>query len=1592
MKSCKMKKRCTIKCFWLFLIPWLSIIFLACPALAAWVAVPGTDVSVNKGLPSVDPNTGETSIVVTLINIDNNTEEDDSIIGDFRLLVIPEDGITFPIYTTGIMGEGGSNPTPYYELTTATGGVLLEGEEITITVVFADIVPVYTLTLEANEESASRDIFRKNVSKAPEIPTTTGLIKVMPVYVDAQNTKGQKLCINVAAEDSKSALIPCTEVVCLDENGEPIPCSTDPVPARVKPLVMSYDQEVEGTEFNSVPDWEGEGTRLVRDIYTAFSLDDGATWKRKNISRTATKSSFTLANGVQYPGDSEKPNITIAGPYVLVTWVDKYCRSGNPWDMLDADDIYQVMGSQRSADYLDVHGDDEPRPDLGERPFSCVMAARGVLEQNVEIKIVDNSDPENPTTSTIDNPNFGTITWYKAEQLSVGRRDAYQNFTASYQPVFDDDQARSGTGGFAVSWQEDPKGLKTGKGRGPGAGMSGSCVNHKTDIWYSYIGWDDFADIDPDFVPSEGGDDGDPTPEGDSGGYSIYICTCGHVYDPYDEENLDDEGNPVKFTDLPEEWVCPADGCGAPTTEFEKITKPHALYSMAPPVRVTDNAVCKDRTPEDILGHLHDPAIEEGPAADCTFTYEGGTTRQSTHWADLPDDWMCPQCGEGQETFVEGIIKTKHVGLPFCAEYVSNPRVDKDGKYVDPGDPAYDYANYCLHGEWVAADTPSTVLSSDPAAATITDGLAYIGGTQVVWTGEPLDGNTGASRANIAVTNWDGQTMLVMAYEETKGEGAGSSEKVTKAPEQLAPVPLEVLAVDSSGTITDYLGAFNNGDCVSCHYNHVVPRNRIIPIFDPSACSSMDATWDEMVTGYWPYELDESGNVTSVGSETKCVKFYKGRGMYSRDAAVVDDGYYALPTHLPGWHQPTLDCIGCHVAFGTKDLDNDGVADMNDLCLGTSVDAEVDEFGCSADQDPADVGQSDHEKRDRQGKNMVYQYFPFDAPETIGHGYLVNVPNSLGNYENARRVRVVPGSIYDSQTPGEEITLGLFYKQGLGGQGAPADAMLQLFKGGLSPDHIVRNEDGVTPKVWNTSSSTPLAYKPLPLEFLLCDASDPPVCVPTDTDTGVLNPDYDVDNKGHKTPKVEEFVWTAANLSDETGWKLPLIGDDGKIVLDADGYPVIDENEFGIPEVLANPYENVFSTRLDIRGNFILTGFAHCVNWAAGKKAHDHYDYYVRWSEDGGVTWTLPVNVSELKNHKETTSDPRILLPPVTIGKWGTDENGVPTYEKDNVEAQDVFNPNMFFVAIGTQTNFPEPKIKDLEIKEAEEFLDVTFTRAVKNALNGGTFEFEKVTKDNPKYPGYPCLDPDTLQSNGDPTPVWPNDYTPDDYPEVVVPDCIDDGYEDNPDFPEPETVEEFDWLAKGDATQGDVQITSSPNASKLYGIYEQVLPIDEESGQSHFQGFDIWMRKVTYEKVPGDTDGDLVVNMEDYSVLASAFDTCQGDPSSNMNTDLNGDKCTTVADSAVWTNLYLLDSVDTENFKSKKMKKVFTKKLNKVLKLIKRGKYRAATAKLKRDIINKTNGCHDIGYPDDNDWLTDCQSQNKFYQFGVTTIEMINN
>ena len=127
------------------------------------------------------------------------------------------------------------------------------------------------------------------------------------------------------------------------------------------------------------------------------------------------------------------------------------------------DDMFTVGGSQKSVDYT-LQG----FPEVGEIPYGCVWVARGTLEQDLD-------DSGNPLTNINGDPIYD-ITWRASERLTSGRRDPHQISISS-----------SPGAGFYVMWQEDPEGLRPGKGLGPGEGWSGAIANSRTDTWYTYI-------------------------------------------------------------------------------------------------------------------------------------------------------------------------------------------------------------------------------------------------------------------------------------------------------------------------------------------------------------------------------------------------------------------------------------------------------------------------------------------------------------------------------------------------------------------------------------------------------------------------------------------------------------------------------------------------------------------------------------------------------------------------------------------------------------------------------------------------------------------------------------------------------------------------------------------------------------------------------------------------------------------------------------------------------------------------------------------------------------------------------------------------
>jgi hypothetical protein len=301
------------------------------------------------------------------------------------------------------------------------------------------------------------NLMKRNISKTPGMKSDKAKIEIVPVYVPAQRPDGTP-----------------TDVVYHDADGEVIETRDE-----AKPIVVSYLDEVEGTG--------------AADVFVAISRDDGDTWKRRNLSKTADKSSK-----VAYPGVSQKPMLKVKDNMIFVAWTDKYCRGGRPRyaitvcppeapeceicretaegtfcypdypgdDEYWQDDLYGVGGPQRSVIYEDY-------PEMGEVAFSCVWSARAVIEPD------------------------GDIQWFKPERLTSGRRDAFQLFAGAGEDV-----------AFAIVWQEDPKGLVPGEGDGPGEGWSGANSNNKTDVWYSYITLSDFAKIDYDY-PAGGQNDDD---------------------------------------------------------------------------------------------------------------------------------------------------------------------------------------------------------------------------------------------------------------------------------------------------------------------------------------------------------------------------------------------------------------------------------------------------------------------------------------------------------------------------------------------------------------------------------------------------------------------------------------------------------------------------------------------------------------------------------------------------------------------------------------------------------------------------------------------------------------------------------------------------------------------------------------------------------------------------------------------------------------------------------------------------------------------------------------------------------------------------
>ena len=367
-------------------------------------------------------------------------------------------------------------------------------------------------------------VLMRNLMYTPDKLSEFANVQMMRFYVPSQNNAGTLVPVVYKRPDG----------VTLGERN------------MAKPLIAAFNDgtvvdpswtnPVTGEDFE--PAHPGHGKR---DAYSQISLDDGSTWRRGNLSNSSSLvvgpifvidhsgkyvCDTTGLNGQQaadldknptaercdyfYYGDSpETPDPTprdivngihvidsahlveenvngggdvtmvgqaVVGNNILVSWVSKLCTGGvSPLDTLPTlTNPYGILGLQGYTDYALLKAEGELGASdlnaihtIGKVPNSCLWVRRG--------RIIEN-------TAT----GGSTIEWWPSERLTSGVRDAYKLEVAGHENA-----------GFAIVWQEDPEGLASGSGEGPGEGWSGSTVAHKTDVWYSYLHLDNFGDAGP---------------------------------------------------------------------------------------------------------------------------------------------------------------------------------------------------------------------------------------------------------------------------------------------------------------------------------------------------------------------------------------------------------------------------------------------------------------------------------------------------------------------------------------------------------------------------------------------------------------------------------------------------------------------------------------------------------------------------------------------------------------------------------------------------------------------------------------------------------------------------------------------------------------------------------------------------------------------------------------------------------------------------------------------------------------------------------------------------------------------------------------
>ncbi|GIQ80183.1 hypothetical protein KIPB_000941 [Kipferlia bialata] len=1043
----------------------------------------------------------------------------------------------------------------------------------------------------------------------------------------------------------------------------------------------------------------------AHDVYCAVSMDDGETFKRTNISRSGDQSSID-ANGEPFYGHVTKPVFQVRGNKVLVGWVSKYAKGGSPTYSIpetidvvrtkttdgealytvptdgkycvvsgmgndgsipvgsvittltttsstaDGDtttetvledppaehtdeysysakcmyyekDIFGVGGPQKLVDYAE-----EGYPEVGEVPFNAVWVCRGIIPVATDLQGKGCFAKAKSALGLHENQ----IIWGKPERVTSGNRDAMQLFLGAAKG-----------GGFAIAWQEDPEGTRTGKALGPGDGWTGATTNHKTDIWYSYITWGNLNKPDIYYMQNHdsgnelsgetGNSDGDATDGTQGGGSGTETDTDALSTTPMYSNRM--------------RWLVP----------------------MSSPVRVSDNEVLNTT-------NLQVKLLEEDPDADpdaepayiaglpeldangkwipltSKDSGAGGDNGTTTGTGNSTDeDWTGPtqENNTDDDDDKEKTVGKHQYGYTLPEWALKRNRALQIMADNDEAPPFMEYYRTPCHvGEQtehyvtggvtdVVRDDDGYVLSYDVSQvepdARWSRFTNQKGDEKMVCIsddGRILAGDKGASRPNLFLQTYvyydEGDVKrtgawAILAYEETKGMGAGPPEGTSEGGSQ---------GDTDSGNSGDGPAQDGSGDGTGSPHPEPeeVGKNIIYHSFDfryPPIVSGghqmnvpetvlIKPDEDDTSTYYYePLYLgetreDDEGNRTNTGL---MLPDALGRGQVlhenSRRPRFIMQGVgLVLPSKCQtplvmlskqgrdGQGRPS-DIMAQRISLLEKNHPElEGTGTMPFLWdKETFFDSDVKHNSCKKGWNPYAAQYFTCPETTRVkgiNPNRLNQTAQPGDADYLPTVFDVDVESSLVDAFTYRTVidpiMTVGSDGYVTLSPGsEEREVTRCYNPYI----EPQNRKQWVF----DESKVEVDGDTVVDDGWSYGEITRLTSQNISSVTVL--AEKPAGGGSSDSDSS-----SDSDEEDDNVPKGEDktllFTQREANLFDTS---------------------------------YADPRPDARAHRGAIRGDFILAGFSHTPNWGAIRNGNDKYDFYVRRSWDGGASWTtMPVGAN----------------------------------------------------------------------------------------------------------------------------------------------------------------------------------------------------------------------------------------------------------------------------------------------------------------------------------------------------------------------------